>query len=285
MKTKDHSVTNLDDSLTLSRREVVSGGLSLGLAVVAAGAGRKAEAQGLSDALRDVKALTFDVFGTVVDWRTSIIREGELLANRKGLAVDWPRFADSWRGGYGPAMGRVRNGDLPWMTIDELHRLILVDLLEEFEIDGLSSEEIDEFNRAWHRLVPWPDTVPGLNRLRTRYVLVTLSNGNISLLANMAKNAGLPWDVVLSSELAGHYKPDREVYETAADLLDLPPENIMMVAAHKGDLRAAQTVGFKAGFVPRPLERGPNGQIDTTPESEFDINAVDFLDLARQLGT
>jgi 2-haloacid dehalogenase len=133
-------------------------------------------------------------------------------------------------------------------------------------------------------LVPWPDTVPGLNRLKSRYLLATLSNGNISLLVNMAKNAGLPWDAVLSAELSGHYKPDREAYATVADLLDLPPENVMMVAAHKSDLRAAQVVGFRAAFVARPLERGTDADIDVTPESDFDINATDFLDLARQLG-
>ena len=181
-------------------------------------------------------------------------------------------------------MNRVRTGDLPWMTINDLHRLILVDLLKEFGIDNLSSQEVDEFNRSWHRLSPWPDSVPGLNRLKSRFILATLSNGNVSLLTNMAKNAGLPWDCVLSSELANHYKPDREVYLTAADLLDLPAKNIMMVAAHKGDLRAAQAVGFKAGFVPRPLEYGPDVEVDTAPEAEFDVNARDFLDLAAKLG-
>ena len=263
-------------------------GITTGVAVMAAAASLDASSQEPNNAqasLQQVKALTFDVFGTVVDWRSSIIREGQLLSQKKGLDIDWAAFADGWRAGYSPAMNRVRTGDLPWMTVNELHRLILVDLLQEFGIDALSSLEIDEFNRSWHRLLPWPDTVPGLNCLRSRYLLVTLSNGNIFLLVNMAKNAGLPWDSVLSAELSGHYKPDREVYEMAADLLDLPPENIMMVAAHKGDLRAAQAVGFKTGFVPRPLEHGPDGEVDTTPESDFDINAEDFLDLARQLGT
>ena len=288
MNTKDDAVTGPDDSPTLSRRDLASAGIATGLAVMAASASSGVGAQesnAVPESLRQVRALTFDVFGTVVDWRSSVIREGQLLSQQKDLDVDWAAFADAWRAGYGPAMNRVRTGDLPWMTVNELHRLILVDLLQEFGIDQLSSQEIDDFNHSWHRLLPWPDTVPGLNRLKSRFVLVTLSNGNISLLTNMAKNAGLPWDCVLSSELAGHYKPDREVYEKAADLLDLPPENIMMVAAHKGDLRAAQSVGFKAGFVPRPLERGPEGNIDTAPESDFDINAEDFLDLARQLGT
>ena len=273
---------------TLSRREVISAGITTGIAAMGAASSVGAqESKDVPDSLRQVKALTFDVFGTVVDWRSSIIREGQLLGKRKGLDIDWAEFADGWRSGYSPAMHRVRTGDLPWMNINDLHRLILVDLLQEFGIKNLSSAEIDEFNRAWHRLMPWPDSVPGLNRLKSAYLLVTLSNGNVSLLVNMAKNAGLPWDSVLSAELSGHYKPDKEVYETAADLLDLPPENIMMVAAHKGDLRAAQSVGFKAGFVPRPLEFGPDPgfEVDTTPEIEFDVNAVDFLDLADQLGT
>lgn len=231
-----------------------------------------------------VKALTFDVFGTVVDWRTSIIREGELLAQSKILDIDWPQFADDWRAGYGPAMQRVREGDLPWMKIDQLHRLILDDLLTKYEIE-LSEEETDHFNRAWHRLIPWPDAVAGLHRLKAKFVLATLSNGNVSLLVNMAKNAGLPWDAVLSAELAKHYKPDREAYLTAADLLGLEPPQVMMVAAHPGDLRAASAVGFRTALVPRPLERGPErGLYYELSEQSFDVIADDFLDLARKLG-
>ena len=276
-----------DGHLMLNRREIVAAGLTSGAAALAATVSSEAGAAESADSrksLRNVKALTFDVFGTVVDWRSSIIREGQLLSERKGLDVDWEAFADGWRAGYGPAMNRVRTGDLPWMKIDDLHRLILLDLLKEFEIDKLSSQEIDDFNRSWHRLLPWPDSVPGLNRLKSRFILATLSNGNVSLLTNMAKNAGLPWDCLLSSELAHHYKPDREVYETAADLLDLPSEEIMMVAAHKSDLRAAQSAGFKAAFVPRPLEHGPDVEVDSASEAEFDVNASDFLDLAAQLG-
>ena len=234
--------------------------------------------------ISSIKALTFDVFGTVVDWRSSIIREGQLLSEAKGLDVDWAKLADRWRASYVPSMNRVRNGELPWMKIDALHRLALDELLEEFEIKSLSPKEVDELNRVWHRLIPWPDSVPGLNRLRSRYILATLSNGNISLLVNMAKHAGLPWDCVLSAELARHYKPEKEAYEKAAELLDLPPENIMMVATHKPDLRAARAVGFKTAFVPRPLARGPGGDVDTKPDDLFDVNASDFLDLAQRLG-
>jgi 2-haloacid dehalogenase len=169
------------------------------------------------------------------------------------------------------------------MKIDQLHRIILDDLVVEFELTHLSEDERADLNRVWHRLIPWPDTVLGLGRLKSKFVLSTLSNGNVSLLTNMAKNAGLPWDCVLSAELSGHYKPDAEVYEKAADLLDLPPNRIMMVAAHKGDLRAAQRVGFKAAWVPRPLEYGPGRNMDTTSDPEFDYTATDFLDLAAQL--
>ena len=233
---------------------------------------------------REVVALTFDVFGTVVDWRTSVIREGQMLSEEKGFEVDWEEFADRWRGGYGPSMNRVRTGELPWTKIDVLHRMTLDELILEFGLTGLSEEETDQFNRVWHRLIPWPDTVRGLHRLRSQYLITTLSNGNFSLLTNMAKNAGLPWDCILSSELARHYKRDPEVYETAAELLSLPPNRIMMVAAPKSDLRAAQAVGFKAAFVARPLERGPGREVDTSPEPEFDYWAADFVDLAQQLG-
>ena len=231
-----------------------------------------------------VRALTFDVFGTVVDWRGSIIREGQLLAARKGYDVDWAEFADRWRSGYGPAMNRVRTGELPWTKIDDLHRMILDELVVEFGLTGMTEAELADFNRAWHRLMPWPDTVAGLNRLKTKYVITTLSNGNVSLLTNMAKNAGLPWDAVLSAELAGHYKPDPEAYLKAADLLSLPPEQVMMVAAHPGDLRAAARTGLRTAYVIRPLERGPGREVFTDPDGEFDYTATDFLDLAAQLG-
>ena len=207
--------------------------------------------------LSQVKALTFDVFGTVVDWYSSIMADGEQFGKQHGLDVDWSEFALAWRAGYGPAMERVRRGELPWLKIDTLHRMILDELLDKFEINGLSESEKDHLNRAWHRLKPWPDAISGLQRLRKRFIVASLSNGNIALLTNMAKFSGLPWDCILSAELAKHYKPDPEVYQTAADLLDLPPNQVMMVAAHSGDLRAARAVGFKTAFVPRPLEFGP----------------------------
>jgi 2-haloacid dehalogenase len=237
-----------------------------------------------SEVANSVKALTFDVFGTVVDWRSSIIREGQLLSARKGFEIDWGEFADNWRAGYGPAMNKVRNGELPWTKIDDLHRMILDELVIEHGLVELSEGELDDFNRAWHRLSPWPDTVAGLNRLKTKYVIATLSNGNVALLTNMAKNAGLPWDAVLSAELAKHYKPDPEAYLTAADLLGLSPEQVMMVAAHPGDLRAAARTGLRTAYVVRPLERGPGRIVSNNTTGEFDYTANDFLDLARQLG-
>ncbi|MFN3163810.1 MAG: haloacid dehalogenase type II [Pseudohongiellaceae bacterium] len=230
-----------------------------------------------------VRALTFDVFGTVVDWRGSIIREGQLLSIEKGFDVDWGLFADRWRGGYSPAMNRVRSGELPWTKIDDLHRMILDDLIEEFGLQTLSEIERQEFNRVWHRLSPWPDAVGGLLRLKSRFVITTLSNGNVSLLTNMAKNSGLPWDAVLSAELAGHYKPDPEVYIKAAELLSLPIEQVMMVAAHPGDLRAAARTGMRTAYVHRPLERGPGREPNVVEPGDFDYLAGDFLDLAMQL--
>ena len=231
-----------------------------------------------------LKALVFDVFGTVVDWRSSIIREGELLGARKGLKVDWAAFADAWRAGYRPAMDRVMRGDTGWANIDRLHREILDSLFPKFQISGLSEEDIAHFNRAWHRLMPWPDSVPGLNRLRSRYVIATLSNGNISLLVDMAKHAGLPWDCVLSGELIGKYKPDLEVYRMAARLLGVETGELMLVAAHPPDLLAAKRAGLKAAYVPRPLEHGP-GRSPPPADPSFDFVASDFVDLAAKLNT
>jgi 2-haloacid dehalogenase len=231
-----------------------------------------------------IEALVFDVFGTVVDWRTTILREGAHLNRERGWSVDWAAFADAWRAGYAPAMDRVRKGTIPWTTIDALHRMILDELLTRFGIDGLSEPEIEHLNRVWHRLLPWPDSVGGLNRLRAKYVISTLSNGNMALLVNMAKHAGLPWDCILSAELARQYKPDLEVYQMAAALLGLSPNRVLMVAAHNGDLRAAQQAGLRTAFISRPLEHGPAQASDLHAEFAVDIAARDFYDLAEQLG-
>ena len=230
-----------------------------------------------------VKALVFDVFGTVVDWRGSIIREGQALGRRKKLKVDWPAFADGWRAGYRPAMARVRSGELPWTKIDALHRMILDDLLLRFPLGRLAGEDIDHLNRVWHRLKPWPDARAGLAKLKRRHVIATLSNGNVALLTNMAKHAKLPWDCILSAEVVRHYKPDPETYLGAADLLGVKPAELMMVAAHKDDLHAARACGLKTAFVPRPKEDGPAVKPDVSRDPAFDIHARDFNDLARQL--
>ena len=231
----------------------------------------------------DVKALIFDVFGTVVDWRTSIIRQGQQFGKANGIEADWEAFADAWRGKYGPFMGKVRNGELPWINLDGLHRMALEEVLEEFGISGLGEQAKAEFNLAWHRLDSWPDSVPGLYRLKRRFIIAPMSNGNVALMTNMAKNGGLPWDCILGAELARHYKPDPESYQTAVDLLALRPSQVMMVAAHQGDLLASQKLGLKSAFVPRPMERGPRNRPDPTPDPSFDIVAKDFVDLADQL--
>src|SRR5436190_22593559 len=228
-----------------------------------------------------IKALVFDVFGTAVDWRGSIIREGAQWGKAKGIEIDWAKFADRWRAGYGPSMDNVRKGALPWMKLDALHRLILDQLLEDFQITGLTEAEKDRWNRVWHRLSPWPDAVAGLGKLRNKYIIATLSNGNVSLLVEMAKNAGLPWDTVLSAELFHHYKPDREVYLGAADLLGCQPAEVVMVAAHPDDLRAAANCGLRTAFVPRPLEHG--GGKAAPAGGAFDFTARDFVELAAKI--
>jgi 2-haloacid dehalogenase len=230
------------------------------------------------------KALAFDVFGTVVDWRSSIIRELDEFGRAHGLQQDWPTFADNWRNGYAPAMDKVRRGELPWTRIDDLHRAILDELLGGAGVTGVSDADLDHLNRAWHRLDPWPDSVGGLTRLKQRFIITTLSNGNVSLLTNMAKRAGLPWDCVISAELFHHYKPDRESYLGCADLLGVPPQELMLVAAHPSDLRAAREAGLLTAYVDRPLEHGPNNRPAIIEEGEFDFTATDFPDLADKLG-
>ena len=231
----------------------------------------------------DVRALIFDVFGTVVDWRGSIIEQCAAFGQARGIERDWAAFADAWRGKYRPFMDKVRTGELPWTNLDALHRMALEEVLAEFAIDGLTDGEKAEVNFFWHRLRPWADAAPGLYRLKHRYIIAPMSNGNIALMTNMAKNGGLPWDCILGAEVARHYKPDPESYLTAVALLGLTPEQVMMTAAHQGDLLAAQKVGLRAGFVPRPMEHGPDVTPDPTPDPSFDVVATDFTDLARQM--
>ena len=233
--------------------------------------------------MRDVRALTFDVFGTVVDWRGSITREGDAFGRARGLDVDWAKFADAWRDLYQPMLGKVRDGELPWTKLDDLHRISLDQVLEEFGLRGLTEADLDHLNRAWHRLDPWPDAVEGLRRLKDDYILATLSNGNVALMVNMAKRAGLPWDAILGAEVARHYKPQPQAYLATADFLGLRPEQCMMVAAHYDDLVAARACGFRTAYVRRPLEFGPHRRVGLPPRPEVDVIADDFVDLARQL--
>ena len=260
----------------MNRRELVAG-LGLGAAAIAL----RAES---GKATAGVKALIFDTFGTVVDWRGSIIEEGNAWSKAKGLNIDWPRFADRWRAGYAPAMDKVRKGELPWTNLDGLHRMLLEDLLKEFRIEGLSEEEKENWNRVWHRLKPWPDSVVGLTRLKKKYTIAPCSNGNVALLNDMAKHSGLPWDLILGAELARHYKPDREAYLTSVSLLGLKPEEVMMCAAHSGDLNAARGFGLRTGFIHRPNEYGPSRRADSAKPRDFDVVSENMLDLASKMG-
>ena len=231
-----------------------------------------------------IKALVFDVFGTVVDWRSSVARHAENFGQANGVTADWVDFAESWRAKYHPFMDKVRSGELPWAALDTLHRMGLEELLNDFDITGISEEAKADLNLAWHRLDAWPDSPPGLARLKSKFILATMSNGNIALMVDMAKYANLPWDAILGAELAHAYKPDAKTYLTGVELLHLIPEQVMMVAAHQDDLFAAAKQGLKTAFVKRPLELGVNGKVDTTPDPSFDFVCNDFHDLATQLG-
>jgi 2-haloacid dehalogenase len=213
-----------------------------------------------------------------------VVVEGEALGRKKALNVDWGQFTDAWRDRYRPSLDRVRTGEQPWTKLDVLHRQSLESVLSALRIESLNEAEKNELNRAWHRLRPWPDSVAGLERLKRCFIITTLSNGNISLLTNMAKHARLPWDCILSAENVRHYKPDAEIYRLAPDLFDLRPEHVMLVAAHEHDLQAAQRQGLKTAYVHRPLERGKNKASDFPPDGRYDFAANDLVDLADQLG-
>ena len=225
------------------------------------------------------KVLAFDVFGTVVDWHGSIWREAEAMMP----GVDGNRFASAWRAGYKPAMDEVRTGKRGWTKIDDLHRLILDRILSDFGI-ALDEEKRYQLNRAWHRLAPWPDTVGGMTRLKRKFTLTTLSNGNLGLLANMAKHAGLPWDLILSAEVFRHYKPDPETYLGVAEIFDISPAEVMLVAAHEDDLDAAKACGLQTAFIERPDEYGPDMTVPKGDLSRFTYAARDLNHLAEQMG-
>ena len=234
--------------------------------------------------LASVRALGFDVFGTVVDWRSGVVRDAAAVASAKGIEGDWAAFADAWRALYQPAMEEVRSGRRPWTKLDDLHRESLDKLLSQYGLESLSPGETADLNRTWHRLDAWPDSVAGLTRLKTKFTLATLSNGNVALMVDMAKRAGLPWDVILGAEVVRHYKPQPECYILSAELLGLRPDEMMLVAAHRADLEAARSSGLRTAFVHRPDEYGPTRVADTAGEGDFDVVARDFVDLAQKLG-
>lgn len=218
-----------------------------------------------------VKALLFDVFGTVVDWRTSVARELEAFGKGRGLQADWARLADEWRSLYQPAMEEIRSGRRPFTILDTLHAENLDKLLERNDLPGLTENERDHLVRIWHRLAPWPDSIEGLYRLKRKYIIGTLSNGNIGLMTRLAKHSGLPWDVILGAEIARNYKPMPEVYLASARALNLKPEEVMLVAAHNDDLREARKVGYRTAFVVRPDEHGPSQSKDLRADSTWDV--------------
>jgi len=235
--------------------------------------------------LSSVKVMVFDTFGTVVDWRGSIIDDLGRWGTSEGVKADWPRLADAWRGRYEPQKERVRRGEISWTNLDELHYESLCSLLPEFGLSDLSESQRMHVNHVWHRLNAWPDSVAGLARLKTRYVIGPLSNGNVALLVNMAKHAGLPWDSVFSCELFQRYKPHPDTYLGVCRLMYASPSEVMMCAAHNYDLRAARSVGLRTAFFPRPSENGPGQTTDLVAEQEWDIVATDLKDLAKQMGT
>ena len=232
--------------------------------------------------LSDLKVLAFDVFGTVVDWRSGVIAEVTAVAREHDLAVDAAAIADAWRRRYPPWLDRVRRGELRWQNLDDLHRAMLREVITEFSLQPLTEADRDRLVLAWHHLPPWPDAVNGLTRLRSRFVLTTLSNGGMALLVDLARTGSLPFDCILSTELAKTYKPDPAVYQLVPSLLAVRPEQALMVAAHANDLAAAADQGMRTAFVRRPQEWG-TGKVETR-DFPVDIVAEDFLDLASQLG-
>ncbi len=230
------------------------------------------------------RAIIFDVFGSVVDWRTSLIDELTEFGKTRNIVADWTALVDAWRAEYVPSMKRVAAGELPWMTLDELHRASLEKLVAEQKIEGLNESDLEYMTLGWHRLRPWSDSVAGLTRLKSRYIISPLSNGNVSLLVNMAKSANLPWDLILGSDVFGYFKPAPETYLGAARLLGLEPGEVMMAAAHNADLKAAKALGLMTAFFVRATEYGPLQVYDLEPRGDWDYIARDIEDLADKLG-
>ena len=230
-----------------------------------------------------VRALFFDVFGTMVDWRTSVAREAEGILSTLGYSLDWIALADAWRGEYQPGMEEVRTGRIPFSKLDVLHRRNLVRLLPRFGLQNLSDEVLDDLTRVWHRLDAWPDVPAALARLKTKFMLAPVSNGNISLMVDLARRNQFPWDAILGAEVAGDYKPKPRVYLAACEALDLPPAQCMMVAAHSSDLDAAAKCGLRTAHTARVNEYGL-GTGEAKPTVKVDFAAKDLAALADQLG-
>lgn len=233
--------------------------------------------------LVSVRAIVFDTFGTVVDWRSSLISSLEEFGRKTGVEAAWDKLVDRWRAAYEPNLRRVRTGELEWTILDQLHYFALVKLLREFELTSLPESDLRFLVTCWHRLSPWPDAIEGLSRLRKKYIIGPLSNGNLALLVNLAKFAGLPWDVVFGADLFRHYKPDPETYLGVCNFLGLQPEEVMMVAAHNYDLKAARGLGLRTAFIPRRAEYGPGQTTDLAPDEAWDVLADDLVDLAEKL--
>ena len=233
---------------------------------------------------KEVRALTCDTYGTIVDWRGSILDELHAFGQARGLNLDWETFLSEWKSCYRVGMEKVNAGEWPWTTIDTIYRRRLDELLRTYGIAGVTEQEVEHLNRVWWRLRPWPDSVAGLTRLRTRYIITPLSNASFAGMVHLARFAGLPWDCVLTAENARRYKPAPEVYLTAIELLGVAPGEVMMVAAHNYDLAAARAHGMRTAFIPRPAEYGPGQTSDLAPESDWDVVARDMEDLAYSLG-
>jgi 2-haloacid dehalogenase len=232
----------------------------------------------------NVRALAFDVFGTVVDWRGGIAREAEAIVGPKGHARDWGAFANAWRQQILPAMGPVRSGERVYMTMDALHRETLDVALAEFEITDLDQTEKHRLAMGWRRLDPWPDSIEGMSLLKAKHAVVALSNGNIALVLAMAKRAGLPWDTILGADLVRTYKPDAAIYDSASRFLDIAPAQVMMVACHPGDLDAAKSRGLMTAYVHRPLEWGPGTERELPKAGTYDVSVHSFTELAEVMG-
>jgi 2-haloacid dehalogenase len=277
----------VSEGLKPTRRELIAGAAAMAGAMMAApdaGAQGGGSRRGPSGPYADLKLLVFDTFGTVADWRSVIIEEGTQLSRARGFTLDWPAFADEWRAAYGPSMNKVRTGELPWTKLDVLHRMSLDALLDKHAVTQLSDADKASFNRVWHRCRPWPDSVPGLTRLKKAFIIAPLSNGNISLLTDMAKRGGLPWDCILGAELVRHYKPDPETYMSPAEFFDLTPREVMMVAAHVPDLQVPKRLGLRTAYVHRPYEGGSSGRREMPAAGSFDFIVKDLRELASALG-